>query len=166
MITKKVEEALNKQVGSEAFASSSYLAMASWADQAGLQGTAGFFYAQAEEEREHMMKIVRFINEYGGHAIIPAVKEPVNDFKSIKDAVEKALAHEEDVTQKIYKIVDLTSEVKDHATFNFLQWFVKEQVEEEGLFTNILQMIKYSGDGPVLLVDKAIGAIKDAEGKS
>ena len=160
MLTKKVETALNKQIAYEAHAAESYLSMASWSEKEGLVGCAKFFYAQSEEERTHMLKIVKFVNECGGHAMIPAVEEPPNAYKSLKDAIEVALKQEKDVTKSINEIVDLALTEKDFAAFQFLQWFVDEQVEEEAQFGQILTMIEMAGNSPLFLVDRAIGAFK------
>ncbi|RMH95915.1 MAG: ferritin, partial [Calditrichaeota bacterium] len=84
MLDAKIEEALNQQIAHEAHASNFYLAVASWCEQKGFDGTASFFYKQSEEEREHMMKIFRYVNENEGHALAPAVEQPPHDFPSYR----------------------------------------------------------------------------------
>ena len=145
MLLKKIEDSLNDQIAKEAFASNYYLAMASWAEANGLRGCADFLYEQSAEERVHMMKLVKFINETGGHAQAPAIKEPPNNFKSIAEIFQLAFEHEASVTKSISKLVELTFDSKDYAAFNLLQWYVAEQHEEEKLFRSILDVVKMAG---------------------
>ena len=162
MLQKKVGEALNKQIANEAYASSSYLSMASWCDKEGLRGCAGFFYKQSDEEREHMLKLVKYVNEVGGHAVVTAIKEPPAEYKSVKQVFEIALDQESEVTNQINKLVDLSFSSKDFASFNFLQWYVQEQVEEENLFRTILNIIKIAGDDDkaLLFIDNEIANVR------
>lgn len=162
MLTKKMEQALNDQLAKEAYASNYYLAMASWCEKTGLRGSAGFMHEQSVEEREHMMKLVKYINEVGCHALAPEIKQPPNSYKSITHVYELALEHEINVTKSINKLVELALTSKDYGTFNFLQWFVAEQHEEENLFRNILDLIKITGtEGRgVFLIDNEIGKLR------
>ena len=132
MISDVLQEALNKQVLLEAASSQAYLAMASWADiQPGLQGVSEFFYQQSDEERVHMLKLVKYINERGGFAIVPALPQPIVTFQSLKRVFEEFLRHEMVVSVAINELVHLAFQEKDYATHNFLQWYVQEQIEEE-----------------------------------
>lgn len=132
MLSKLMQQTLNKQVMLEAASSQAYLAMASWSDiQPGLDGVAEYFFMQSEEERVHMLKLMRFINERGGFAVIPALPQPVITFKSLKNLFEEFLKHEVEVSNSINELVDLALKEKDYATHNFLQWYVSEQIEEE-----------------------------------
>lgn len=127
-----MQGALNNQVKLEATSSQAYLAMASWCDiQPGLDGVAEFFFLQSEEERQHMLKLIRFINERGGFTMIPALPQPIVTFKSLKSLFEDFLKHEIEVSNSINELVDLALTEKDYATHNFLQWYVSEQIEEE-----------------------------------
>jgi ferritin len=161
MLSKNIQDALNKQTGEESYASSYYLSMASWADKAGLRGCAKFLYAHSEAERVHMMKLFRYVNDAGGHALVQAVKAPPADFKSINSVMELILSHERHVTKAINALVETCLTEKDYSTFNFLQWYVAEQHEEERLFQSILDMIKVAGtEGRGLfLIDKEIGKL-------
>ena len=123
MLSKKINEALNAQVQMEANAANYYLAMASWCEQKGLEGSAQFFYAQADEERMHMMKFFRFINEADGHAYAPATDKPEHDFPDYKSLFSTALGHEQKVTESIHQLVKLANEENDYRTQNLLQWF-------------------------------------------
>ncbi|MFZ0390274.1 MAG: ferritin [Calditrichia bacterium] len=141
MPEKDVLDALNKQVAMEEYASRSYMSLGLWADQEGFEGTARFFYAQAEEEREHMKKIIKFILSVGGKPVISNYEERIPAGDSFKGLFETGLSHEEKVTRSIHKIVESAWGKKDYATFNFLQWFVEEQVEEEDMFRTILDKV-------------------------
>ncbi len=132
MLSKSIQEALNNQIRLEAESSQAYLAMASWADiQPGLDGVAQFFFQQSDEERVHMLKLIRFVNERGGFAMVPDLKQPMVTFHSLKRLFEEFLKHELGVSAAINELVDLALKEKDYATHNFLQWYVSEQIEEE-----------------------------------
>ena len=146
MLSQTMQEALNKQVLMEAQSSQAYLAMASWADiQPGLKGVTGFFFKHSDEERMHMLKLIRFINERGGFAIIPALEQPIITFKSLKSVFEEFLKHELNVSDSINDLVHLSLTEKDYATHNFLQWYVSEQIEEEALARQIVDKLKLIG---------------------
>jgi ferritin len=160
MISKKMETALNQQIEVEAFASFLYLSMGSWCDQQSLGGCAEFFYRQSEEEREHMLKIFYYVNEVEGIAVTPAVKKPQTSWDSVRQLFEEAYAHEQKVTASIHSLVKLGYEEQDHASVNFLQWYVDEQREEEILMRSIIERIHLIGDGPQSLyyIDKEVAA--------
>lgn len=156
MINKKVEKALNNQVKIEAESSQAYLAMASWAECNGLNGIAMFLYEHSDEERMHMLKLVKFINERGGKAIIPALDKPMSSFKGVKDIFTTLLSHEVNVTKEINELVDVCLKEKDYTTHNFLQWYVSEQIEEEALARTIMDKLELVGNdkGGLYLFDR------------
>lgn len=158
MIKQNIIDALNNQVEAEANASQLYLAMASWADSRGLEGISEFLFAHSDEERMHMLKLIRFINERGGMAIIPSLHIPKQDFQSLNEIFSMLLEHEVKVSEMINDIVDLTLSEKDYTTHNFLQWYVSEQIEEERLARIILDKLKLIGDdkGGMYLFDRDI----------
>ncbi len=158
MLSSKLQKALNQQISEEAYASHYYLDMASWCDKSGLRGSAAFLYAHAEQERQHMLKLFHYINDAGGHALIQDVKEPSHKYKSIQDVFGRMLEHEKFVTKSINGLVDICLAEKDYSTFNFLQWYVAEQHEEERLLNSILDLIRIAGvEGRGLfLIDKEI----------
>jgi ferritin len=168
MLSKNLQDALNNQVGLEAASSQAYLAMASWADiQPGLQGVTDFFYTQAEEERVHMLKLIKYINERGGFGVIPALEQPIITFQSINRVFEEFLRHEMGVSESINDIVHLTLQEKDYATHNFLQWYVAEQIEEERLarvLNEKLQMIGEDKSG-LYLFDRDILLFRQKESR-
>ncbi len=146
-LSKKMTEALNKQIEMEANAGQIYLASASWLEtQSGLDGFTKFFYRQSDEEREHMLKIVHFINDREGHALIPQLKEPKNDYKNINEVFANFVKNEREVTASISSLVDMALIEKDYLTFEFLQWFLKEQFEEERMAITMSEKIKLIGD--------------------
>lgn len=161
MVSKKVISKLNEQVLHEANASQSYLAMAIWADTKSLDGIAAFFYEQSQEEREHMLKIIKFINDVNGKAIIPQLEAPIANFNSIKDALVQSLKNENHVTSSINELTSLALDEKDHASYNFLQWFVEEQLEEEQQFEFLIDRISMIGEEGLSIhaMDKLMGKL-------
>ncbi|WP_179009706.1 ferritin [Winogradskyella forsetii] len=158
MLSKSIEAALNKQVRIEAESSQIYLAMAIWAEVKGLEGISSFMYSQSDEEREHMLKLVKFINERGGQAHISELNAPNVNHKSYKEMFEKLLEHEIFVSESINELVHISLQEKDYATHNFLQWYVAEQIEEEAMARTILDKVKMIGDdkGGLYLFDRDI----------
>jgi len=146
MLTSKIEAALNNQVTVEAESSQVYLAMASWAENLGFEGVSQFMYAHSDEERQHMLKLIKFINERGGHAKVSQLSAPPTEFGSFKDMFQTLFDHEVMVSKTINDLVDVSLQEKDYATHNFLQWYVSEQIEEEALARNILDKINLIGD--------------------
>jgi ferritin len=159
MVSKKVIKLLNDQVKLEADSSQVYLAMAVWADANAFRGTASFMYKQAEEERGHMHKIIRFINELTEEAVIGGVEEPKAAYKDIEDVFKTALAHEEKVTASINRIMTEARSANDYPVTSFLKWFIDEQVEEEATVKQVLDIIRMAGKVSVYLADKEIGAL-------
>ncbi len=146
MVTKKVETALNKQIELEAASSQYYLAMASWAETQGLEGVAAFLYSHSDEERQHMLKLVKYVNERGGKALIPALKAQPQSLKSVQYIFEEVLKHEELVSSEINNLVEICLKEKDYTTHNFLQWYVSEQIEEEALSRRVLDKLRFIGN--------------------
>jgi ferritin len=166
MLKKTIEDICNRQIEREGFSSNLYLAMASWAETSGLSGVAGWMYAQADEERLHMLKFIRYINERGGKAVIPPLKQPASVFKSVEDVFKEVLKHEEFVTASINEIVALTLDEKDFNTHNFLQWFVMEQVEEEASVKTILDKVRLVGKNNMYEFDRDVMSLRRAAGAS
>ncbi|MBX3163188.1 MAG: ferritin [Bacteroidetes bacterium] len=146
MLSPQLSKALNKQIELEGYSSQYYLAMASWAETQGLNGVSAFLYHHADEERMHMLKLVKFVNERGGHGVVPALKQPPVTFKSVKSVFEEILKHEITVTGDINALVEITLKEKDYTTHNFLQWYVSEQIEEESLARQIVDKLKLIGN--------------------
>jgi ferritin len=137
--------ALNAQMTNEAHNSQIYLAYASWASDKGYDGIANFLFRHANEERNHMMKFLEYIIKRGAKVVVTAIPAPGDDPTSVNDCFEKVFKYEVENTTSIYGIVNMSLEEKDWATWNFLQWFVKEQTEEETLALDLLSKIKVAG---------------------
>ena len=144
-LSKSIAAALNSQMTKEAHASQIYLSYAAWADRQGFAGIANFLFTHAQEERNHMMKILEFILKRGAEVEVIAIPAPPVNPVSINNCFEKVFEHEVDNTKAIYKVVKLSHEEEDWATWNFMQWFVLEQVEEETLAMNLLDKMKIAG---------------------
>jgi ferritin len=144
-LSKTITAALNAQMTKEAHASQIYLSYGVWADSHGFGGIANFLFRHAQEERNHMMKILEYILKRGGEAKVTAIPAPPADPTSINNCFEKVFGHEVDNTTAVYKVVKLSLDEEDWATWNFMQWFVKEQTEEETLALNLLDKIKIAG---------------------
>ena len=163
MLSKKVEESLNQQIQKEGYSSNLYLAMASWADTEGYAGISQWLFAQAEEEKTHMMKIIHFVNERGGHALIPAYEAPPAKFEGIKKLFNQILDHERFITKSINEIVALSIKEDDFATHNWIQWFVTEQIEEESSVQAILDKLNLLGEKNLYLFDRDIMGMRGAK---
>jgi ferritin len=145
-MSSTIENLLNDQIKYEAQTSMEYLAMASWADANGYSGIANFFYSQSEEERVHMIKLVKFVNERGGKVIIPSLDQPGDQFDSLLSLFNKFLESEVFVTQQINKIIDECLNKKDYTVHNFMQWYVTEQLEEEATARTLLDKLNIIGE--------------------
>lgn len=158
MLSKNIENALNVQIRIEAESSQIYLSMACWAEIQGLEGIARFMYTQSDEERTHMLKLVKYVNERGGHAQITELKAPKTSFGTFKEVFEELYKHEVFVSESINELVHITLGERDYATHNFLQWYVAEQIEEEAQAKTILDKINLIGDdkGGLYLFDRDI----------
>lgn len=166
MLSNALQEALNRQVAMEAASSQAYLAMASWAEiQPGLDGVTDFFYQQSNEERIHMLKLIRYINERGGFAVVPALPQPIITFQSLKRVFEEFLKHELGVSDSINDLVGLALQDRDYATHNFLQWYVSEQIEEERLARTLNDKLELVGDDKsgIYLFDRDIMLFRSKE---
>lgn len=158
MLSQELQAALNKQVKIEGDSSQIYLAMACWAECQGFEGIASFMFAQSDEERMHMLKLIKYINQRGGQAEIPSVEKPKLDHTSFKTLFSQLFEHEVFVSKSINDLVHISLEERDYATHNFLQWYVAEQIEEESTARTILDKINLIGDdkGGLYLFDNDI----------
>ena len=145
MIKPKVQSAINEQIKKEEYSSRLYLAMAIWCDVNGYPGASKFLYEHADEERMHMMKLVHYVNERNGKAELMVIEKPTDEFDSLQDVFEKVMEHEVYITEAINSLYEVASNEKDYTTMNFLQWYITEQLEEETLFSTILDKIKLVG---------------------
>lgn len=165
MITKKVEQAINLQIMKEEHSSRIYMAMASWCEAKGYPGAADFLFKQSDEERMHMLKFVKFLNDRGGYAVLSALEIPASQFKSLRDVFDQVLAHEEFITASINELYEISLNEKDYTTGNFLQWYINEQIEEESTVHNILDRMKLVGEDKAGMfhIDKELEAMAAAK---
>ncbi|MGB3149453.1 MAG: ferritin [Maribacter sp.] len=156
-----IEALLNDQIKYEANASMHYLAMASWADAKGYNGIAEFFYKQSEEERVHMTKLVKFVNERSGKVIVPALEKPKENFESLNELFADFLKSEMFVTEQINHVIYECLNKKDYNVHNFMQWYVTEQLEEEAVARTLLDKLNIIGDDKSghYMFDRDINAI-------
>ncbi|RAJ77531.1 ferritin [Chitinophaga dinghuensis] len=136
---------LNKQMTQEALAAQTYLSFAVWAADEGYNGIANFLFRHAGEERTHMMKFLQYIIERGAKPVIEAVPKPQSDPENVQDCFERIFQQEVGNTKGVYKLVKMSFEEEDWATWHFMQWFVQEQTEEEALALHLLDKIKVAG---------------------
>jgi ferritin len=151
MISEKINIALNEQIRHELGNSNQYVAIAAYFERECLSGLARIFYAQAQEEREHAMKIVKFVLDTGGRVVIPAVPAPQGEFESPEDAARVALDSEIRTTDQIYDLVTLATAEKNYIAMSFLQWFVDEQLEEVSSAETHLALIKRAGPSVMMV---------------
>lgn len=145
MLHERVLEKLNEQINVEFYSSNLYLQMSSWCEKEGLEGCAEFLKGHAAEEMEHMQRLFNYVNGCGAMAKLGAIEAPPTEFSSVNDIFEETYKHEKYVTGKINELADVAFQEKDYSTFNFLQWYVAEQHEEEKLFNTILDKIRIIG---------------------
>lgn len=159
MISNKMEKALNEQLNAELFSSYLYLSMAAHFEATNWRGFANWMKKQSEEEYGHAMKFFEFINEVGKKVTLDKIEKPKLEWNSPLEAFEEALKHEEYITKRINDLVNLAVEEKDHATNNFLQWFVKEQVEEVSTVQKIVETMKLIGEhtASLFMLDHELG---------
>lgn len=162
MITEKMQKAMNQQLNRELYSAYLYLAMSAYFEDLNLSGFAHWMRVQAREEEAHAMKFYRHLVERGGRVVLSAIESPPKDWKSPFAVFQQALEHEQKVTKMIHDLLNLARAGKDHAADAFLQWFVKEQVEEEFSTNEILQKLKWIGEsaGGLLLLDHELSKRK------
>jgi ferritin len=161
-ISSQMVKAINDQIAYEASATNAYVAIGSWCERTGFEGSAAFFFEQANEENTHMLKFVHYLNDAGAEAIIPATEKPKGTFTSLESTFQAGLKSEQTVTKLISNLVEITEKEKDRATYSFLQWFVNEQVEEETLFQTILQKFEVLGRDKLAVyqIDQSLASIR------
>ncbi len=153
LISKKLNAAFNEEVGLELFASNQYLNMSAYLEGQALKKLAAMFAKQADEERGHALKFVKYLNDVGGAVVIPAVPAPQARFKSVEEVVQKSLDWEIEVTDRINEMMTMAIAEKDYAAQDALRWFVTEQVEELATFENLLKIVKAAGERSLIMVE-------------
>jgi ferritin len=153
LISKELTAAINEEIGLEFFASNQYVAMAAYFDGLALKKLSAMFLKQADEERGHALKFVKYVMETGGTLEIPAVKAPQAHFATVEEAVRIALDWELEVTRRCNALMALAIEQKDYAAQDFLRWFVSEQIEEVSSMENLLKVVKVAGERNLIMVE-------------
>lgn len=156
MLKEAVEKTINDQINAEFHSAYLYLSMSAYFESIGLSGFAHWMSIQFQEEQSHALKFVNYVNERGGRVILKPIEAVDVEFEGVIDVLEKTLAHEQMITDRINKMMDVAIELSDHATKSFLQWYVDEQVEEEATVEEILNNLKLiggSGQG-LLMMDR------------
>lgn len=161
-LSSKMVDELNAQMGRELNAANQYLSMAIHLDGRSLKELSAFYYAQADEEREHAMKFLHYLLHASATPVVPALPAPVAEFESLEQIAQMSLEYEQEVTRCIHELVDLALSEKDHTTNRFLQWFVEEQLEEEATFNELLDVIRQSEN--LLLVEQYVFRQKPGAG--
>lgn len=164
MLAKNVEEALINQIQLEEQSSRIYMAMASWCEVNGYPGAATYLYTHSDEERDHMTKLIKYVNDKGGHAALQPLEMPDSKYENLLDVFEKILKHEEFVTESINKLFEIAFNSKDFTTSQFLQWYIEEQIEEESTFKGILDKFRLAGNqtGGLFHLDKELDTLAAA----
>lgn len=162
MLPKKVEAILNVQIEKEDYSSQLYLSMASWAENKGFEGVSNWLYAQAEEERIHLLKLIKYVNERDGVALIPGIATPPADFGDIFKAFDQVLAHEKFISGSINEIVTVCMAENDFTTQSWIQWFVTEQIEEESSVKTIIDKLNLLGQNNLYMFDRDIMSMRGA----
>jgi ferritin len=162
-ITKETEVLLNNQIFMEGKSAAAYLSMGSWCETKGYESSSQFLFKHSDEERMHMLKLIHYVNTAGGHGLQPEITKIKHTFKSLREVFETVLDHEIEVTKSINSIVDHCFKIKDFATFNFLQWYVMEQREEETLARRAVELFNLIGEEGVGLwmIDQEIGKLEN-----
>jgi ferritin len=148
MIKESVLKALNDQVNAEYFSAYLYLSMSAYTDRAGFKGIANWLFVQAREEMAHGTHIYRHILERGADPSFANIETPRISFGGIKDVFDRVLSHERGVSERINKIASLARDEGDHATYNFIMWYVNEQIEEEASVEEIVSKVNLTGNVP------------------
>ncbi len=145
-MNKTIETLFNKQIALEFKSSMEYLAMATWCEVHYYLGASQFLYKQSDEEKKHMMRLIRYLTDLGKQPITPGNLENNPTYTSLHVVFKKVLESEQNVTQSIHHLVEVCLEEKDYASFNFLQWFVEEQREEESTARKANDFFKLIGE--------------------
>lgn len=158
VIKEKIQDAVNRQINREIYSAYLYLSMQSYFESVSLKGFANWMKIQVQEEWSHAMKLYDYLFQRGGRVILQPIEVPPSEWSSPLDVFEKTYEHEQAVTSLINDLVELSDSEKDHATYNMLQWFVSEQVEEEDNVSNLIEKIKLMKDAPggLFMLDKEL----------
>ncbi len=167
MLSPAMVQHLNEQINLEFFSSNLYLQMSAWCEDKGFEGAALFLRKHADEEMQHMHRLFTYVSETGALPILGSIEAPRHDFESLGDVFRETYKHEQMITERINKLAHVAFTAQDYSTFNFLQWYVAEQHEEEKLFKGILDKLELVGENgqALFFIDKDL-AVLAKEGSS
>lgn len=156
MINEKMQNAFNDQINKELYSEYLYLSMKAYFERLNLKGFVNWFNVQVQEEHAHAMGMFDYVHERGGEVELEAIEKPETKWESPLACFEQVLSHEEFVTSRINALMDVAEEVKDRASLSFLNWYLKEQVEEEASVGDVLATLRLIGDDKkaLLMLDK------------
>ncbi|GAL37048.1 MULTISPECIES: non-heme ferritin [Vibrio] len=161
MLSPSMVQHLNEQINLEFFSSNLYLQMSAWCEDKGFEGAAEFLRKHADEEMQHMQRLFTYVSETGALPILGSIEAPRHDFESLGDVFRETYKHEQMITEKINKLAHVAFSAQDYSTFNFLQWYVAEQHEEEKLFKGILDKLELVGENgqALFFIDKDLATL-------
>lgn len=165
MLTNDMTVKLNDQLNLEFYAANLYLQMSAWCSDKAYEGAALFFKKHSHEEMQHMQRLFDYLDDTGAMPILGCIAAPPDSYASLKDVLEKAYQHETSITHKINELADFSMTSKDYSTFNFLQWYLAEQHEEEKLFKSILDKLAVDGNN-LFFVDKDLAKLSSENHRS
>ena len=160
MINEKLEKAFNDQINKELYSEYLYLSMQAYFERLNLKGFVNWMSVQVQEEHAHALGMFDYLNQRGGTVVLEAIDKPETEWSSPLAVFEQVLDHEEFVTSRINALMDVAEETKDRAAMSFLNWYLKEQVEEEDYVGNVLATLRLIGDDKkaLLMLDKDLAA--------
>ena len=153
LISKELNAAINDEIGLELFASHQYMAMAAYFDEIALKKLSALFFKQADEERGHAMKFIKYLMDAGGKVEIPTIKAPQATFASVEEAVRISYDWEMEVTRRINALMALAIEQKDYIAQDFLRWFETEQLEEVSSMDRLLKVVRQAGERNMIMLE-------------
>ena len=153
MLSNNLTKALNDQINAELYSAYLYLSMSTYAENASLKGLANWMWIQVKEEMAHAMHMYQYVLDRGANPVLAAIEKPDADYSGVKDIFEKTLAHERMVTERINNIATLAMQENDHACYQFIMWYVNEQVEEEANASDLLNKMELIGDNKHMLLN-------------
>lgn len=161
MLHQDMINKLNEQLNLEFYSANLYLQMSAWCDDKGFNGAAKFLKAHSREEMEHMHRLFDYLSDTGAMPLLGAIEAPPAEFSSLSELFDKTYEHEKHITSEINKLAHVAMTTQDYSTFNFLQWYVAEQHEEEKLFKSILDKLAMVGDSgkALFLLDKDLNTL-------
>ena len=160
MLSKSIQDAINEQIKHELASAYLYLSMSAYCEANNLPGMARWLRTQWEEEQTHAMKLFDYVNERGGRVVLDAIEKPPADFRAPLDIFQQVFVHEQKVTSLIHRLYEVALKENDYPTQVELQWFIKEQVEEEKNAAAIVEQLKMAKDNTsvLLMLDRQLGS--------